>query len=368
MVVGSPASGKTTLTRHEALRLQKKGFDIVPVCEASEIRNYYYANHNQVFVCDDCFGSIQFQSDSMNNWSKYITPIQNILNTQEEVGHIILMTSRLDVYKSVPSYDTFGKSLQMKMCDLTSRGLVLTKEEKQCFLSMYLPHISDSKHLDLSHPYFPLLCKLARIRDLKLHEFSELLRRPMDVIKDNIEVLRDTESIQFCCLCLLAFFDDRFSKTWLVDHNVIPEDKLTPLKCIIREFNLKLKYERDRNAILKAFESLEMSYISHSNGIWSMIHKSIYEQCLSVCGKYMFDTFLEHADPVFVSRRYLLECIPVQENKYSAFKNHFTAVILVSKEKESVYFGRLKKDILKGDPRSTVHNIQFAFKTLLTKS
>jgi tRNA uridine 5-carbamoylmethylation protein Kti12 len=52
----SPGSGKTATARHIALQLERKGWEVVPVCRLEEIIKYGDKDLKQVFVLDDVLG------------------------------------------------------------------------------------------------------------------------------------------------------------------------------------------------------------------------------------------------------------------------------------------------------------------------
>jgi tRNA uridine 5-carbamoylmethylation protein Kti12 len=50
-IIGEPGSGKTATARHIALQLEKKGWEVVPMCKLEDIIQYGDIDHKQVFQC-----------------------------------------------------------------------------------------------------------------------------------------------------------------------------------------------------------------------------------------------------------------------------------------------------------------------------
>ena len=79
MVLGDGGSGKSFLIQHEALRMQKQGFEIVPIYDPADISKYYNIDRNQIFVNNDCFGSVFLHELSVQKWSLHVQQIKHLL-------------------------------------------------------------------------------------------------------------------------------------------------------------------------------------------------------------------------------------------------------------------------------------------------
>ena len=110
---------------------------IVPVFKPSEIYKYYDGKQSQVFVFDDCFGSIYVHD---KQWSDYIKHIENILTNCQEKKHILLMSSRRYIYEDISL--PIKEGLHPEVCDLTCETLSLNKEEKRNLIVIYLAILS----------------------------------------------------------------------------------------------------------------------------------------------------------------------------------------------------------------------------------
>lgn len=90
--VGAPGSGKTVTVRHIALKLQEKGFEVLPITDIGQLETYCDPYNPQVFIIDNVLGSLGLDMSAfyrLNSFSeklKYPTmPETKVLMTCREV-------------------------------------------------------------------------------------------------------------------------------------------------------------------------------------------------------------------------------------------------------------------------------------------
>ena len=375
-VVGAGGSGKSFLIQHEALRLQNKGFEIVIAYEPSDIRTYFNDKKDQVFVSNDCFGPNYLHETLVQKWNIYVDYINQTfvnagalanLDPHQSVNikqHVILLSSMLDIYKEVSPNPL--KSIHATVVDLTSNEWRLSQNEKDAFINRYMPSVQEKAHmLDFSHPYFPLLCKLARSQTTWDNIYN-LFANPVEHIDNDIEQLRNTKTgVKFGCICLCALFDDAFPESWLLNTDNIPRDKLLAFDSMLDEFRLKSNRETDIHQIKSAFNTLNKSYIKYINGIWSIIHSIILESVVKICGNHLFHKFLRYASPSFRASNYILTSR--RNGEQCKERKKYQNLITVSTEHEHKYFERLRQDITKMGFEIIYDNIQLRCKYFRNK-
>ena len=203
VVNGVGGSGKTFLIRHEALRLNQKGYEIVIISDPYDMAKTYRTENKQVFVADNCFGSSYLHDESVQRWSNNIPKIKRILQLKD---HILLLSSRLDVYKETFPNPFISRNINLSIVDLTN--IPLTKKEQMLIAQQYIQPglLRYINHSFFSYPYFPLLCKLARNKT-NAGELSNLFTNISEYVSNDIDVMKNTsKEKKFASICLFFFF------------------------------------------------------------------------------------------------------------------------------------------------------------------
>nr|XP_022309091.1 uncharacterized protein LOC111114863 isoform X2 [Crassostrea virginica] len=103
-IIGGPGSGKTSTARHLALRLQNDcEFEIVPVDDITEIKQYGHPKCKQVFILDDVIGVFGVAFEKLTNLERYRESIFNALGERSKV----LFTCRKAVYNEAANLKSF---------------------------------------------------------------------------------------------------------------------------------------------------------------------------------------------------------------------------------------------------------------------
>ena len=186
--------------------------------------------------------------------------------------------------------------------------------------------ILDISYLDLSHPYFPLLCRLSRGQDCKA--VMDIFKTPMDDIARDIKLLQNKHPLKFCCICICVLFNNTFEDHWLIDYDSIPDRHKTALEEVFDEFDLKLSRERDRNKILMNLHALEKSYTEHVDGKLRIAHWSLYSQCIKSCAQNLTEIFIKYSDFDLFARIFIMEGMGV--DSCSLKRRHNTGRVLLT--------------------------------------
>ena len=163
-IIGSPGSGKTTTARHLALRLQPENeFEIVPVDDISEIKEFGHPNCKQLFILDNVIGVYGVQYEKLTNLEGYKDTICNVLCKLSKV----LFTCRKAVYNEASHLYSFVLEKDF-IFDLEDNNNRLNDEDRDQILNNHckqndislrpeeLPNFSSKAGIIM----YPLLCKL----------------------------------------------------------------------------------------------------------------------------------------------------------------------------------------------------------------
>ena len=103
-IIGGPGTGKKATARHLALRLQTDSeFEIVPVHDVSEIKQYGNPKCKQLFILDDVIGVFAFEYEKIIILERYKERILNVLGKLSK----IMFTCRKTVYIEASKLKSF---------------------------------------------------------------------------------------------------------------------------------------------------------------------------------------------------------------------------------------------------------------------
>ncbi|XP_063411143.1 uncharacterized protein LOC134694079 [Mytilus trossulus] len=348
IVTGSSGCGKSSNIHHAALQLRDRwGYEIIPVLTGPiDIINYYNESKKQVFVVDDICGKESINIQTLNNWRDNSERLEKIFKTVEHetnstfsqiTGSKLMISCRLHIYKE-EQFQLF-KLLTRKECNLLSTDMCLLQDERKLMLEKYIPKaITDSvMKVDEKVDFFPLLCKLAKCKTTK--EVIELFTAPVDSIIENINHIVSEKKEQFFALALCLLFDDKFNTDWLKLKSISAEEKKDRLADILKEFEIDLSKEMQRNALKSGFTTLEGTYLKKIGSEYRIIHDKIHEMAAVTCGQRLPECFIKYAPPEFIRDHFIFKSViegPVKND-----------VILLSFDTEKEYFERLLSDLKK---------------------
>lgn len=157
-VVGSQGAGKTAITRHAALQMEKKGYSIIPITFPTDIRNYYQPGKQSIFVIDDIGGNCIANQQLIDSWEQLLDVVEQILLDNCK----IVLSCRLQVYKD----KKFNVLVPFKSCEcnVVSTFLRLSQLERKKIAKAYLGNYDYEIVKKLNYDCFPLLCFLCSKR------------------------------------------------------------------------------------------------------------------------------------------------------------------------------------------------------------
>ncbi|XP_052075453.1 uncharacterized protein LOC127712894 [Mytilus californianus] len=79
VVTGSSGTGKSSLVRHVALKMQHEGYDILPVSNPECIVTWHNPSKNLLFVVDDFCGTYAVNPMQFENWKNLMEQIKAII-------------------------------------------------------------------------------------------------------------------------------------------------------------------------------------------------------------------------------------------------------------------------------------------------
>nr|XP_022307915.1 uncharacterized protein LOC111113915 [Crassostrea virginica] len=192
-LIGGPGSGKTATVRHLALRLQNDcEFEIVPVDDITEIKQYGHPKCKQLFILDDVLGVFGVEYDKITNLERYRESIFNALGERSK----ILFTCRKAVYNESSNLKSFVLDKQY-LVDLEDSNNQLNAEDRKQILNNHckpndislkpdeLPNVSST----VGCMMYPLLCKLFCSKSEYQALGKEFFENPYICIRKEMEYL-----------------------------------------------------------------------------------------------------------------------------------------------------------------------------------
>lgn len=370
VVTGESGSGKSAIIHFVALQLKEhNSFEIIPfVTGPQAIIHYFNPKRNQVFVIDDICGEDSINIETVQLWKDYNDQLEQILKadddksggntfTQNEFNRTILLIScRNHIYQN--SHFQTVKFLTKFECSLLSYELCLLPTEKELIQKRYISGdmIDSLQNLRYDSDLFPLLCQLSKGKDRR--ELGKLFSSPEDYIKNDINrIISSDSNMQSCAFVLCILFNNSFNVEWLDDEEIsyCVREKI---RTIIKVFHIDLYQERRLYSLIDAFNTLENTYFKRRGTQYRLIHDKIYEIAAVICGNCFKDIFIKYTSSTFIRDHYRFESLNTANDHHH---------IILSEDKEDIYFQRLIDDLKDQDVKSTLNNKQLEFKLFRTK-
>ncbi|XP_063448361.1 uncharacterized protein LOC134727895 [Mytilus trossulus] len=337
VVTGSSGTGKSSLVRHVALRMQES-YEIIPITNPEDIIHWYNPSKQIMFVVDDFCGTYTINPMKFESWKNQMEKIKSLV---EKKLFKLMMSCRLQVYK-----DAKMKSLsfyQSCECNLLSEDLRLSKTEKQYIAKLYLK-TNASKITELNHMFdcFPLLCKLySKNTKLKMLEF---FKNPFSVYKEEIDKLQlEGAHVKYCALALCVMFNNHIKEEWLTED--VDED----IKTIIKNTYEACKVVKgtSRLVLRDELDSLTQTFIRKDGDVYRTIHDKLFDFLAYYFGSVMIYCLIKHASYILIRERFLFE----KESSSDEF------IITVPERYQQMYIHRLVDDWFKGRVADVFCNI-----------
>ncbi|XP_062617987.1 uncharacterized protein LOC134279594 [Saccostrea cucullata] len=300
VLTGIPGSGKSATARHIALKLQRRGYELVPVTEIREIYVYYNVQKAQVFVVDDVVGIFGMQKNKFHELIDYEKIIKNPHNSKT----MVLTTCRLSVFNELLCMKSFITT-DSNVINLDDEENSLTADDKIKMLIKHNITPFPTEALSKTSPMFPFLCKLYstdnRIQQLGISFF----KRPLKCLFSEIEKMKLHNGLQYCALVLCMLCNNRLSRQILDNAQTLPQSSR---KIIFK--NCDIAVSTDHDQIEKALRRMEGTYTTKSTDYFKFIHYSIFEVVAYSYGK----SFPEHILQ-FLSCGYLMAKVAICPGK-----------------------------------------------------
>ncbi|XP_071153125.1 uncharacterized protein [Mytilus edulis] len=298
VVTGSPGTGKSSLMRHVALKIQEEGYDILLVTNPEEIIKWYDPSKKILFVVDDFCGTYTINPMKLESWKNLMEKIKTLIGKKTVK---LIMSCRLQVFK-----DEKMKSLSFDQsceCNLLSEDIRLSETEKQSIAELYLKS-NASKIKDYYDMFdcFPLLCQLySKNKNLKMEDF---FKNPFTVYKEEIDKLQ-TEGghVKYCALALCVMFNNRFREEWLtedVDKDITKIIENTYEAC-------KVVKGMSRLVVRDELDSLTHTFIRKDGEVYRTIHDKLFDFLAFYFGSVMIYCLINNASSHFVRERFVFE-------------------------------------------------------------
>ncbi|VDH97453.1 Hypothetical predicted protein [Mytilus galloprovincialis] len=291
-------AGKSFISRHAALLLQKEGYKIIPVYTPTDIRNYYKPGKLTMFIVDDICGNFVANQSQIENWKQLLPVIDTII---ADKCCKIIVSCRLQVYTDVK----FNILVSFKSCEcnLTSYSLCLTSKEKHNIANQYIgTSINTINVATNNNDFFPLLCSL--YDDKKHADVSEFFNNPFDVYKSELDKLSehgDDGNYKIFGLALCVLFNNRLAETWF-------QNKVTDEQRHIIEDTCEacgINRNTSKSKLNKALDTLDETFICKQNGMYRTIHDKLLDFLAHYFGQKMIECLIDHGDSNLLHQRFV---------------------------------------------------------------
>ncbi|XP_052073290.1 uncharacterized protein LOC127711329 [Mytilus californianus] len=296
-ITGSAGVGKTFISRHVALILQKDRYIIIPVTESTDIRNYYQPGLKTVFVVDDICGKFTASQQQIEKWQQLLPVIKTIL---EDKCCKIIVTCRLQVYKD-RQFGVLSRPFKSCECNLTSDELRLTGSEKTKMAESYFGKYADELDLtEVSEQSFPLLCSLCRRKpDMDVQMF---FKRPFEMYKNELDKLYCSGNqglMEICSLVMIVLYNNKLDGEIFTGEIADEQRKLlddTFEACELNRGTSRMKLK-------VAADTLVGTYISKEINVYSSLHDRLFDFFAHYFGMKMIHLVIKHGDSSFLRER-----------------------------------------------------------------
>ncbi|CAC5358310.1 unnamed protein product [Mytilus coruscus] len=323
--------GKSFISRHTALVLQKEGYKIIPVYAPTDIRDYYKPGKQTVFIVDDICGNFTANQQQIDNWKQMLPVIATII---ADKCCKIIGSCRLQVYKD----DKFKILSPFKACEcnLISDKICLTSEEKNIIAKTYIgTSVENIDELSQKCEFFPLLCSL--YHGLENGDVKEFFNNPFNVYKNELENLsmRDDEgNYKICSLALLVLFNNQLKEKWF--QGKVSDEQRNIIEDICDACDINRSTSKAK--LKKELETLDGTFICKQNGIYRALHDKLFDFLAHYFGHKMIECLIDHGDSGLVHERFICQKSTDDKNSNTDF------IIEIPEDYFQSYSKRLIKD------------------------
>ncbi|XP_078322131.1 uncharacterized protein LOC111113907 isoform X1 [Crassostrea virginica] len=324
-IIGGPGSGKTTTARHLALRLQNDcEFEIVPVDDITEIKQYGHPKCKLVFILDDVIGVFGVEFEKLTNLERYRESILNALGERSKV----LFTCRKAVYNEAAKLKSFVLDKRY-LVDLEDSNNQLNAEDRKHILNNHCkPNDISLKPDELSNVsstvgcmMFPLLCKLFCSKsEYQVLGGKEFFENPYVCIRKEMDYLQGHKKIQYASLIMCMFCQNEITEIMMTEDPRFMEIKQKVFQnCRVSGWNSEIRDSLDH---------MINTFTIRTDKRYSLIHDSVFEVLAFHYGNQHQEDMLEYMSSSFVAKKFSISDtsdnpadlhIKIREEHYSAF-------------------------------------------------
>ena len=265
-IIGGPGSGKTATAQHIALQLEKKGWEVVPVCILKDIIQYGDRNRKQVFVLDDVLGVFAVDINICDSISTYKELIFTTIGQTSK----LLFTCRKSFYKEALKLGLF---VTENVVDLQSKTNQLTETEKMVICQNHCKNegLSPDLYASLSftkvNHMFPFLCKQFSLVKKYQQWGKDFFNKPFEYFINELAKLQVTHTIQYAVLVLCLLNEGKLS----VEH--------LPPEYMQKEVfdNCGINLGTPKKHLTDAIDHLSETYFTKLETKYTFIHDFIFE-------------------------------------------------------------------------------------------
>jgi ankyrin repeat protein len=291
--VGVPGSGKSAMAHHIALKFQEEGYEVIPVDEIQQIKQYCDIKNPQVFVIDDVVGVFGLHQSKLDVLLHYEENIARPCMKKSKT----LMTCRKAVFNVInPSKPFLTK--EETVINLHSTGNELDNNDKRQILKKYDLNVDiiSPTVLTSTSNMFPLLCKLFS-KEKKFRAFgSKFFRIPVPCIIDELDKMQKENKLNYTTLVLCMLNENRLSEDILKhgDENFVELKNKTLNNC-------RLKQSMDTYDFLDALSAMEGTYTKQCGMLYTFIHDSMFEIFAYHYGTQFPDQMLDYMSSGYIA-------------------------------------------------------------------
>ncbi|XP_078320257.1 uncharacterized protein LOC111102828 [Crassostrea virginica] len=324
-LIGGPGSGKTSTARHLALRLQNDcEFEIVPVDDITEIKQFGHPKCKQLFILDNVIGVFGVEFEKLSNIERYRESILNALGERSKV----LFTCRKAVYNEAANLKSFVLDIRY-LVDLEDSKNQLNAEDRKQILNNHcrqndislkpdeLPNVSST----VGCMMFPLLCQLFCSKSEYQALGKEFFENPYVCIRKEMNYLQGHKKIQYASLIMCMLCQNELTEIMMTkeDSRFMQMREKVSENCRVSGRNLEIK---------DALDHMINTFTISTNKRYSLIHDSVYEVLAFHYGNQHQEDMLEYMSSSFVAKKFSISDISddpgdlhikIQEVHYSAF-------------------------------------------------
>ena len=319
-LIGGPGSGKTATVRHLALRLQNDcEFEIVPVDDITEIKQYGHPKCKQVFILDDVIGVFGVAFEKLTNLERYRESIFNALGERSKV----LFTCRKAVYNEAANLKSFVLDKRY-LVDLEDSNNKLNVEDRTQILNNHCkPHEISPKLDELPNEcmMYPLLCKLFCSKSEYQALGKEFFENPYVCIREEMDYLQGHKKIQYASLIICMFCQNAITEIMMTkeDPRFMEIKQKVFQNCRVSGWNSEIKDSLDH---------MINTFTIRTDKRYSLIHDSVYEVLAFHYGNQHQEDMLKYLSSSFVARKFSISDISddprdlhikIHKEHYSAF-------------------------------------------------